>query len=573
MTALPKSEIRNPKSEMAPPSGLDPLRTIWNLLTNVKFALFLVGLALVAGLVGTVLPQVPGPMRGNPAARSAWMGLREKTYGSFTEPMDRLQLFDVFHSTWFNGLWAVIIVAVTVCTVSRFRPTWRSVQRPALTVSDAYFERAHHRASFAHDGGSQAVESLLKKRRYRVVHAQERDGATYLFADRFGWSQYGTFLSHLALLMLLIGALLTTMAGFDRTYIFAEGAPEAALFDKPGSNQLFITVNDAYRGLDADNNVVDYYSLIEVRRGDEVKSCKTSVNDPCRAFGYKVHQAAWFNDIAALRITNADGRVVFDTNLDFNSETTAVPAFFVTDSKGQTLFEGVLPQMGTDPGDTPARGDDYATATLVFPSEPGATTGPSYEVAWRIVDGKMSLLIAGNEVNPATLAPGESILAGGNRITFKTAVSIPAIHVLDMPGATSDAGATVQMPTTVDGTPYLYVSGIADDNVILGKDRPVKGSGGYTYTFRGQIEASGVSVRRDPGDTFIWVAVGMAVIGLGITFYVPRRRLWVKVTPTRTYMAGIAEKTTRLGREMRLMGAALGAEGVLQPGDERRGEI
>lgn len=45
----------------------------------------------------------------------------------------------------------------------------------------------------------------------------------------------------------------------------------------------------------------------------------------------------------------------------------------------------------------------------------------------------------------------------------------------------------------------------------------------------------------------------MAMVGLAITFYVPRRRLWVKVTPARTYMAGVAEKTTRLGREMRLM--------------------
>jgi len=573
VTSIPQSKVQERETKVAEPSGLDPLRTIWNLLTNVKFALFLVGLALVAGLVGTVLPQVPGPMRANPAARSAWMSLRQETYGSLTGPMDRLQLFDVFHSTWFNGLWVIIIVAVTVCTVCRIRPTWRSVQRPALTVSDAYFERAHHRAAFAHEGGALAVESLLRKRHYKVVKAAEREGATYLFADRFGWSQYGTFLSHLALLMLLIGALLTTMAGFDRTYVFAEGAPAAALFDKPGPNQMFIRATDSYRGLDGDNNVVDYYSLIEVRRGDEVKNCKASVNDPCRAFGYKVHQAAWFNDIASLRITNAAGRVVFDTNLDFDSETTAVPAFLVTGAKGQTLFEGILPQMGTVPGDTPARADDYATATLAFPSEVGAETGPVYQVAWRIIDGKMSMLIVGPNIEPQTLAPGESVLAAGNRITFKTAVSIPAVQVFDMPGAASDAGATVQMPTSADGTPYLYVSGIANDNVILAKGRPVKGSGGYTYTFNGQIEASGVSVRRDPGDTFIWVAVAMAVIGLGITFYVPRRRLWVKVTPTQTYMAGVAEKTTRLGREMRRMGAALGAKGVLQDGDERRGEI
>ena len=44
-------------------------------------------------------------------------------------------------------------------------------------------------------------------------------------------------------------------------------------------------------------------------------------------------------------------------------------------------------------------------------------------------------------------------------------------------------------------------------------------------------------------------------------------RLWLKVTPARTYVAGVAEKTTRLGRELRLMGAELGSRDALRPGD------
>ena len=113
---------------------------------------------------------------------------------------------------------------------------------------------------------------------------------------------------------------------------------------------------------------------VDVRRGDDVNRRKTTVNDPCHAFGYKVHQAAWFNDIARLRITNTDGRVILDTVLDFNNETTAVPALLVTNVAGEKLFEGMLPQMGTDPGETVGREDDYATARLVFP-EVGADPG------------------------------------------------------------------------------------------------------------------------------------------------------------------------------------------------------
>ena len=127
--------------------------------------------------------------------------------------------------------------------------------------------------------------------------------------------------------------------------------------------------------------------------------------------------------------------------------------------------------------------------------------------------------------------------------------------------------ATVQMVDDRAGNSYLFVTGIDAENVVLTGGQAVRTSGGFTYEFGGRIEASGVSVRRDPGDTFIWLAVGMAVIGLAITFYVPRRRLWVKVTDSRTYLAGVAERTTRFGRELRFMGVALGARDALRPGD------
>ncbi len=510
-------------------------------------------------------------MRANPAARSAWLELRRETYGPLTGPIDALGLFDVFHSAWFNGLWVLIIVAVTVCTVSRFRPTWRAVQHPQRTVADSYFERAHHRADFTHEGGASAVETLLRRRRYRVERVAERDGAVYLFADRFAWSQYGTFLSHLALLMLLIGALLTTMAGFDRTLVIAETTPAAPVFADPGPGQLFIRMLDAHRGLDDDGNVIDYHSMVEVRRGDEVKVCKTTVNDPCHAFGYKVHQAAWFNDIARLRIQAPTGQLLYDDVVDFDSQTATIPVVRVATLSGQVLFSQEVPQMATDPGPTESRGDDSALAVLVFPRSPGSQEVETYAVGWFFREGEMRLNLSGPGLSLVSLAPGESATSGGYRFDFLEARAIPALTIADMPGAIDDR-VTVQMPTGGDGKPYLLISGLSDAPLVLTRDVPVKNEQGYTYTFGGQLEASGVSVRRDPGDTFIWIAVAMAMVGLATTFYVPRRRLWVKVTPARTYMAGIAERTTRFSRELRLLGRDLGSRDAARPEDLARGE-
>ncbi len=45
---------------------------------------------------------------------------------------------------------------------------------------------------------------------------------------------------------------------------------------------------------------------------------------------------------------------------------------------------------------------------------------------------------------------------------------------------------------------------------------------------------------------------------LGVTFYVPRRRLWVKITSDRTYLAGIAGHLANLRREMGKLGEEAG---------------
>ena len=260
----------------------------------------------------------------------------------------------------------MIVAAVTVCTISRFPPTWRSVQRPPLRVGERYFEAARHRAAFTHAGGAEAIEGLLRRRRYRVTRTHTGEGVTELFAERFAWSQYTTFVSHLALLLLLLGGLLTNLAGFQRTLALAEARPAAPLFDEPGVGQIFVGMGDAHRGVDAAGNIVDFHSDLLLRRGEEVVRCTATVNGPCSAFGYRFHQAAFFDDLAHLTIWGPDGRVLFDDVLDFENESTATPALTVTDANGVVVFDQALPQMASVPGWTLGYEGDVALSELVL---------------------------------------------------------------------------------------------------------------------------------------------------------------------------------------------------------------
>ena len=262
----------------------------------------------------------------------------------------------------------------------------------------------------------------------------------------------------------------------------------------------------------------------------------------------------------------ADGRIAFDQVLDFNNETTRVPHLVFTDPDGQIQYDGPLAQMATDPGPTAARNDDVALAVLQTRSHLGVTDDEprDYLVGWRIVEGELRVILSGAGLDPREIKRGEEVPIATGILRYEGFRDIPAIQIDDMPGAPE--GAVVQMVESSAGT-ALVVSGIEDGNVELATGETFAASDGYTYEFERRVEASGLDVRRDPGDVFIWVAVGMAMVGLGVTFYVPRRRLWVKVTPERTYFAGTAERTTRLGRELRLMGSEIGSPGAVLPED------
>ena len=538
----------------------DPLRALWMLLTNVKFALALVFTAVFSGLLGVLIPQIPSDARENTVARAAWFELKRLDFGVWFEFLDALALFDIFHSAWFISLWFVVVVSVTVCTVSRFKPVWRSVRRPQKIVPDSYFEKAGHRINFSYVGEINAVEDELKRLRYTVEEIEgdtDKPGTNYLFAQRFSWAQYGTFLSHLALLMLLLGGLLTALAGDSRTLSLAEKRSAVPLFREPGPGQIFIEMLDAVKTVDSDNHIIDFRSKFIVRRGGETVFCEATVNDPCDVYGYRFHQAAFFDDLALFSITNPKGQLLFEDVLDFENQVALVPIISVVARGGQILFDEAVPQMATI----------ASTAGMTALAELNVEGG-SYTISWQLssqddLAENMKVTITGPDLVATELFAGESLSSNLYEFTFKNPLLVPAINVLDMPGVSNEK-VTVQLMKDRWNSDYLYIVGLRSDGegLVLLRDKTWSSVDGFAFTFIERVEGSGIDVRRDPGDTFIWIAIVLGLLGLSITFYIPRRRLWVSLTRGRIFIAGIAPRSIRLDRELRKIGISLGAKDV-----------
>ncbi len=78
----------------------------------------------------------------------------------------------------------------------------------------------------------------------------------------------------------------------------------------------------------------------------------------------------------------------------------------------------------------------------------------------------------------------------------------------------------------------------------------------------GKRNSSPGPVRRDPGATLIWVAAGLLLAGLLVTFYVPRLRLWARVRPQETVIAGPAERGGAFQTEAKRLARELGVRTV-----------
>ncbi|OGO50215.1 MAG: hypothetical protein A2148_04255 [Chloroflexi bacterium RBG_16_68_14] len=543
------------RGRVQPVRNHELLLWLWRLLSSAQLAVALIGFLALAGLLAVVLPQIPVPLRDSPAAVGAWLEVQRGKFGPFTEPMHWVGLFTVVATWWFLAALGLLAVSICVYTADRFLAVWRNVTRPRELVPDSFFERAANRVAFvtpraaAGEDASARLQALLRRRRFRVRTLAEAE-TTYLFADRFAWAQMGSFVTHLALVLFLAGGLVTRLGGYTNALFIAEGTA-SPVFPVSHPEQMQVEVVDAVGVFGESGAALDYRSeLVIYQGGREVARGVATVNGPLSYGGYRFHQAGYFGEGAALRVRDVGtGNALYRETLALE-ELVPAPAITVRGDAGALLVDDVI---------VPTDFIGEASGTLI--TVPGSgrqfwvgVTQDEEEV-WNLVVYEREDAEAGFLV-PA----GESHTAGGLTWTFAQATGLPSIVTSGIPG--DGDRAVVVLSETPEGTPYLTVLGPVDGRALtLYPDQPVQ-IGDREYLFEGRREFAGIEVRRDPGANFIWVAAGLLLIGLLITFYIPRLRLWARVRPQGTVVAGLAERSGVFQSEVERLMEELGVTTV-----------
>lgn len=560
---------------------LNPLRAVWWLFTNVRFATVLLSLLAMISLVGVVIPQFPLNVRGDSVAEAQWLDSKADTFGFLAEPVETMGLFDVFHAFWFAMLLATTVAATGAYIVSRLPGIWTSVTRPRTRVPDRYFEMAPNRFATAEVLDPGRLEAALKRQRYRVERYSEGE-VTYLFADRFASAQLGTLLTHAAVIVFILSAVVSRVDAFESGLFLAEGST-LPVFPVRNPEQIQVELTDARGEFAADGQPLDYRSDIVIyKNGEEVKHCSSTVNSPCSFEGYRFYQAAYFGFGAAVQVKDTEtGNLLYRETLALVDRAPS-PRVLIRDMDGHTLVDEKLVLTNElDTGDVAYRG------TLVeLPSGRLLSVGLEYSGG----ETRLAVFEAGQPSDTVALVlnEGESAESGGLQVTYVKESMIPAARVTDLPlppdadqslpapylqisnvvyGTNRTSEGTATDAPISDSPPRLTISGLAPQAAVLEPGQSVE-IGGYEYSFLGQREFSGINVKRDRSDYLVWAGAGLIVIGLMITFWVPRRRLWARISSGGTALAGQAPGHARYAEEMQRLAIRAGAETTEETQDD-----
>ncbi len=320
--------LRGPKSDF--------IETIWTLFCSVRFAVVLnVSLALMA-MLGTLVPQMPAGIEKFDVELNAFLADTRTRYGGLSDILHWAGFYNLYNSLLFRLLVVVVVFSIVMCTLNRWGPIMRLIRTPALRFSEGFVGGMSEKAAFRNvpvdlQTAETALRGALRRGRYRVVSRAAEDGkAVYVYADRHRWAKLVTFISHAALVMVILtGAGMANLGWREQSVYFYPGQPVNV-----GHGTDYSVRNDNFWiEYYPDGKAVKEYkeTLTVLEGGRDVLTKTIIVNDPLRYKGANFFLVS-YQPVAFIKATDQAGNP-----LDLRNMTAAGPITATMTAQGALL--------------------------------------------------------------------------------------------------------------------------------------------------------------------------------------------------------------------------------------------
>lgn len=499
----------------------------WHWLTSMRTALALMFLLALGATPGALLPQ-RSLNRDNVTEYI-------ENNGKIAEIYDKLQLFDVFSSTWFNSITILLFISLIGCIIPRFREHYKQMKaRPVRAPKN--LNRLPLNGAGVVDKPIAEVEehiTTLFKGWHLAAYSKEEDrvGQRSFSAEKGYSRELYNLLFHLGLVGMLVAIAIGRMVYYEgQVIVIASDREEinsqfcntaTANFDSFRAGLLFDGTGLNTYCLEAHNFTADYLpngqadsfrSDISYAVGDEIntdrstwKQYSVEVNHPLRVGNDRVYlQGHGFAPTFTIKWPNGETRT---QTVQFRPDDLT---YFL--SSGVVRFD---PPAGMYPELYDRRQHQITIQGLFAPT-----------AAW---SGDNNEILASRYPAMTDPAVAIDIYRGDNGLDAGTSQNIFTIDPIQI--------HTGQLQKI--------------ERVNLTLDQSVTLDDGTEITFNGAEEFANFQISYDPTQYWVLVFTLLSLASLVGSLTVKRRRVWVRLEPlsdttTKIETAGLA-RTDRAG--------------------------
>jgi cytochrome c biogenesis protein len=273
---------------------------IIDFFASVRLALVLIITLAITSIVGTVLPQ------GEPLA------FYDRHYTPASGKLIRFfQLYDMYHSWWFQWLLLILTINLIVCSLKRFSSTWKVVTAPPRTVSDHLFNTLyfHRKVSFPAlpPDPRTWVQSLFGRHFGSPITLPAPQGTAY-YLEKGRFSRFGVYLVHLSVLVIFSGTIIGSLYGFKGVLELKEGESKDRIFIKGSREPMELGFSVRLDRFDmtfySNKMPKEYRSDLSIREnGQEKDKAQVRVNDPYTYKGITFYQSSWDQFPASINLS------------------------------------------------------------------------------------------------------------------------------------------------------------------------------------------------------------------------------------------------------------------------------
>jgi cytochrome c biogenesis protein len=263
---------------------------LWKFFCSVKLTVVLLLSLALTSIIGTVIPQNENP--------DAYL----HAFGAFGyQFLSALDVFDMYHAWWFQGLLLLLTVNIVICSIDRLKSSWKLIfTRNPKVRPERFTKRADARTLTDKRDVAELVAAYepVVARRYGHCKVTRSDDEAVIYAEKGRFSRLGVYIVHLSVIFLLVGGLVGSMFGFEGFVNIAEGeATDTIRIRNTGQIQRldFQIRCDDYHMEFYPNGTPKIFrsSLTIIEDGKTVMQKDIIVNDPLRYRGINIFQSSY----------------------------------------------------------------------------------------------------------------------------------------------------------------------------------------------------------------------------------------------------------------------------------------